>query len=136
MESKENQNLDNLIKSLVQSQEIEAPSSKFKVNLLKKLEERNAINFIESKPLISKSTLFLSFAIAICSIAIFAMFGQPSSTNWWGMQDSLIKFEFPLGNLFPTMHSSQIIIYACVILAIMFYVQVVYLSSRYKSQLH
>lgn len=136
MESKENQNIDKLIKKLVQSEPLNAPSSEFKINLLQKLENRSKLKEVESQPLIPIRTIFLSIAVSIGAIAIYFLKGNHDSSNWWGIEESLSQYEMPSLNLFPDIQSTHIIIYAFVILAIMFYIQVFYLSSRYNNQLN
>ncbi|WP_455169202.1 hypothetical protein, partial [Aegicerativicinus sediminis] len=134
MESNKNENIDKLLRSLIKDQTLEVPSADFKMKLLQKIEKHNKINSIESQPLISMKTIVISIAISIIAIIYYLVKGNPAGTDWWGLDNPILQFELPSFNIFPNFQSGYIFIYAFVVLAIMFYIQVYYLSARYNNQ--
>lgn len=135
MKENTEQHLDELTKKMMNSTELESPSSNFTENIMAHIETVE-IAPIPSKPLISKGVWIL-IGLVVTGLILYSFFGGLESTGWFDQ----INYEGVIENnrlseAFSGIKISNTVLYSAILFGVFMMIQISilknYFSKRYQ----
>ncbi len=127
----ENKQLDDFIRKSIKEAGLEKPTVDFTDAVLSKITVANQKDsFLVTKPLLSKTTWFLTFA-AIAALFSYVLFSDSTTESTWLAAVKLNKLtSFNLSLNFPEVTFSAAFIYGSMAIAVFVWLQVFIIKQR------
>lgn len=133
MKENTEQHLDELTKKMMNSTELESPSSNFTENIMAHIETVE-IAPIPSKPLISKGVWIL-IGLVVTGLILYSFFGGLESTGWFDQ----INYEGVIENnrlseAFSGIKISNTVLYSAILFGVFMMIQVSILKNYFNKR--
>ncbi len=135
MKENVDKDIEELVDKVMQSSTLETPSIDFTSNIMAEVNNLSSSSITVYEPLISKHTWFILLSV-IFGFTIYLVFNtQIESKGWFDALDFSVVSEFSITNLFSGITFSKTFIYAVLIFAIMFFIQIPILKNYLDKRL-
>jgi len=130
MNKEADKHIERLVDKMMKEVVLESPSKDFTNLIMTEVEQMDQVKSIAYKPLISKK-LWLFILSAIMGMVIYILINNNLTTPKW-----FDFFEFEsIGKLMPNINFSSTILYASIILSVLFATQIIVLKNYFNKRL-
>ncbi len=135
MKENVDKHIEQLVDKVMESSTLETPSFDFTSNIMAEVNSLSTSSVTTYEPLISKRNWFLLVS-AIISVSIYLFFNSSiENKGWFDAIDFSVMSKFSITNLFSGITFSKTFIYAILIFAIMFFIQIPILKNYFDKRL-
>ncbi len=130
MNKEADKHIERLVDKMMKEVVLESPSKDFTNLIMTEVEQMDQVKFIAYKPLISKK-LWLFILSSIMGMVIYILINNNLTTPKW-----FDFFEFEsISKLMPNINFSSTILYASIILSVLFATQIIVLKNYFNKRL-